>query len=197
MQSTERLVYTLGAGLFFTVLIAGVVESLRVERQLPAVDLFGHGAQRYIDNLVEHKDVDGAIEQLVMRTRMSPFEADTYEQLGGLWAIKGDPQMARAQFEQLVRLRPRYARGYELLGSTFLETQEPKSAAAYFERAIEFDPESASSYNGMGIALASLGHLPEAEKRFAKAVELQPNLGGAKINLERVRSELKDVEALK
>lgn len=189
MESTGRLVSALGTALFVLTLVAGVYQSLRTERRLPAVDLFGHGAQRYIDDLVAQKDLDGAIEQLEMRRRMLPQDADTYEQLGNLWAIKGRPEQARLKFEELVRLRPEYARGYELLGSTFLDTNEPKSAGPCFAKAIEFDPKSASAYNGMGAAFASLGYMDDAEKCFAKAVELAPDLEGARINLERVRAQ--------
>lgn len=189
MESTGRLVSALGTALFLLTLVAGVYQSLRTEQRLPAVDLFGYGGQRYIDSLVAHRDLDGAIEQLDMRRRLLPQDADTYEQLGNLWAIKGRLDLARTNFKDLVRLRPEYARGYELLGSTFLDTNEPKSAGPCFAKAIELDPKSASAYNGMGAAFASLGYMDDAEKCFTKAVELAPDLEGARINLERVRAE--------
>gem|GEM_PF-6111426 len=187
MSAKECLVSALSVGLFVMTLVAGVVQSLRVDRKLPAVNLFSEGAWNYIHDLLAHDDVDGAIAQLEMRKRIQPQDADTYEPLGSLLARSDRPQDARDNYEELVRLRPDYARGHHLLGTTYLNTNQPNLAARTFTRSIQLDPNSAPAYNGIGVILARQGQIAEAEKYFAKAVELDPNDEGARINLERAR----------
>lgn len=187
---TGKLLYAIGVGVFAVALVAGVIQSLRVERRVPAIDLFVSGSKTYINELLDRKDFDGAIRQLKMQTRYLPFDAATREDLGILLGNQARPEQARAQFEELVRLRPDYAEGYNLLGSTYLDTDQPALAARYFSEAVRLNPEFPLAFNSLGVAYARLGRLTEAEQCFAKAVELAPVNKDARINLDRARKEL-------
>lgn len=191
-SEASQLRLALAAGLLGLALVGGVIESLRVERRMPAVDLFGNGSKAYINYLLGEQDYQDAIEQLEMQTRMLPLEADNYEQLGNLLGRQGRPEQARAQFLKLVEMRPDYAEGYSLLGATYLDTQQPYEAIPYFARAIELNPRSAAAFNSLGVAVAQIGELEQAAQCFARAVELEPNYEDARKNLDRARKALED-----
>ena len=184
-----RLIYAIGVGLFGVALVAGVVQSLRVDKRLPAIDLLSNGSEAYINRLRAREDYDGVIEQLEMQARILPYDADTHERLGKLLGTQGRPEEARAHFQELVRLKPS-DEAYCLLGLTYLNTNEPASAARCFTEAIRLSPKSLKGFTGLGLASAQLGELAEAEKCFAKAIELAPNSQEAQHYLDKVRQEL-------
>jgi tetratricopeptide (TPR) repeat protein len=186
-----RLLFAVGVGLFSVALVAGVIQSLRIDGRLPAIDLLANGSEAYIKLLLARKDYKGAIEQLEMQARIVPDDADTRELLGKLLGDQGHPEEARAHLEALVRLRPGDAEGYCLLGFTYLETNQLDLATRCFTEAIHLDPQFSKAFYGLGFASAKLGDVAEAEKCFAKAVELAPNFTEAQINLKKAREELR------
>jgi tetratricopeptide (TPR) repeat protein len=97
--------------------VAGVVQSLRVEHCLPTVDFLAAGAKRNADRLISQREYDRAIAQLELQSRIMPYDAGTYEDLGNLLGEQARPEAARAQFQMLVALRPDYAEGYNALGA--------------------------------------------------------------------------------
>jgi Flp pilus assembly protein TadD len=186
-----RLLCAVGVGLFGVALAAGVVESLRVDGRLPAIDLLLNGSRAYIDGLHTRKDDEGAIEQLQMQSRLVPPDAETHELLGKLLGSRGRPEEARAHFLELVRFRPGDAEAHCFLGLTYIETNQPDLATRRFNEAIRLNPQFAKAYNGLGVASAHLGDLAEAEKCFAKAVELAPSFLEAQTNLDKARQALR------
>lgn len=184
---TGEFLCAIGVGLFGLALVAGAVQSLRVERRLPAVDLFESGSKTYINKLLAQENYEGAIEELYMQSLMLPFDTATREDLGNLLAKRKRPEEAQTQFIELLRLRPDYAEGYKSLGSTYLESDQPELAASCFARAISLKPEFPAALNALGVALARLGDLPQAEKCFAKAVEISPEFADAKMYLFTAR----------
>jgi len=185
-----KILYAIGATLFGVALVAGFVQSLRVDRRVPAVDLFGNGSKAYVDRLLAKQDYRRAVQQLELQARLLPHDAATHEELGILLGNQSRAKEARAHFAELVRLRPDNAEGYFFLASTYLDTNQPAQAAPIFEKAIALKPDFARAHNKLGIALAAQGKLVEAEKQFARAVELDPDDAEARANLLRARIEL-------
>ena len=67
--------------------------------------------------LISQREYDRAIAQLELQSRIMPYDAGTYEDLGNLLGEQARPEAARAQFQMLVALRPDYAEGYNALGA--------------------------------------------------------------------------------
>jgi Flp pilus assembly protein TadD len=188
---TGRSLCAIGMVVFGLTFVAGIVESLRVERRLPVIDLIVSGPEDHIQALVVRKNYNAAIEQLQMQARLQPSDPATFEHLGNLLGTQARPREARTQFLQLLRLRPDYAEGYDYLGATYLNTGELTLAARCFEQAIRLKPELPLAHNNLGVAKARQGDVFEAEKCFAKAVELSPNYENARINLDNARKTLR------
>ena len=192
-----RLLYAIGVGIFGVALVAGVIQSLRSDGRMPAVDLLANGSSAHINLLLARKDYKGAIEQLELQARIVPYDADNREHLGKLLGSQGRPEEARVHFQELVRLRPGDAGAHFLLGSTYIDMNQPALAGRCFAEAIRLNPQLAKAYNGLGVASAQLGELTEAEKCFAKAVELAPNSVEAQINLDKAREKLRVPDGVK
>jgi tetratricopeptide (TPR) repeat protein len=190
LTRSSRLLFAVAVGLFFVVMVAGTVQSVRVERGLPGIDLLASGSNQNVRRLLDEKDYDGAIEQLQMQSRLLPSDAATFEYLGSLLGSQSRPEEARAQFQELLRLRPDYAEGYNLLGSTYFDTRDFEMAASCFLKAIELRPKFPQAINNLGKALAQMGKLERAAECFARALELSPDFEEAKVNLDWTRRQL-------
>jgi Flp pilus assembly protein TadD len=191
VRRTGKVLFVLGAGLFSLALTVGAIQSLLIERRLPAIDLFNSGSQAYIDGLLAQKDYDGAIQQLRMQLRMLSGDFTTHEKLGILLDERGRTDEARSEFQELVRLRPDYAEGHFHLGINYQGTEEWALAAASFAKAIRLKPEFPLAINSLGVAMAQMGKLREAEACFARAVEIAPDYGEAQSNLDKARRLLR------
>ena len=187
----SRLLCAVGVGLFGAALAAGIIQSMRVDGRLPAIDLLRNGSGAYLNRLLARNDYDAAIAELEMQARMGLVDADARELLGKLLGKQGRPEEARAQFQELVRLRPEYAEAYCFLGNTYIDTNQPDLAADNFLQAIDLNSQLPSAFNGLGVARGQLGDLAAAEKCFAKAVELAPNYVDAQVNLDRARKAMR------
>ncbi len=185
----NRLVYAIGVGLFGVALAAGIIQSLRTNGRLPAIDLVMNGSNAYVNRLLARDDSDKAIEQLQMQARILPYDADTHEQLGKLLRSQGRPEEALAHFQVVVRLRPK-DEAYCHLGLTYLNMNQPDLAARSFTEAIHLNPQSSQAYAGLAFAAAQLGEVAEAQKCFAKAAELAPDPSEAKM-LRKASEELR------
>lgn len=188
---TGRVLFAIGIALFASAIIAGIVQSLRVEHTLPTIDLYAAGSKRDSSRLVARQEYDRAIEQLELQSRIMPYDAGTCEDLGNLLGAQGRPEAARVQFQMLVQLRPDYAEAYNSLGATYIDTGQPDQAASYFAAALELKPEFPLAFNNLGVAMVQLGELEQAAKCFAAAVQLSPDYPEAQANLDRARQELR------
>jgi tetratricopeptide (TPR) repeat protein len=151
----------MGTGLFVVAFISGAVQSWRLERRLPMIDLIVSGPEDHVDDLVTRQDYDRAIKQLTMQVRLQPDNAGAREHLGNLLGTQKRLDEAQVQFQELVRLRPDYAEGYSYLGSAYLDAGHLFLATNSFKRAIELNPDLPVAHNNLGVALARLSRGPD------------------------------------
>jgi tetratricopeptide (TPR) repeat protein len=188
---SHRSVLAIAAGVLALGMAVGVLQSLRIEHQLPIVDVIGAGSREYIDLLVARHDDDAAIEQLQLQARLLPYDAPTFEQLGNLLNRQNRLDEARLAYESVLRIRPDSAEAYYYIGDMDLKAGRPFVAAKAFQEAIRFRPDFPAALNSLGVAFAYQGKLREAEENFARAVELRPDYAEARTNLETARKQLK------
>jgi len=112
-----------------------------------------------------------------------------HENLGDLFVERGQLDVARAHYEQLVRIRPRYGPGHLFLGAALAQQGHLPEAIRQYEEAARLMPKSAVPHYNLGLALASQGRTAEATERYREAVKLAPTFADAHNNLALALAE--------
>jgi tetratricopeptide (TPR) repeat protein len=108
---------------------------------------------------------------------------------------QGEPEQARAEFEEAIRLDPGYALAHYNLGRIYYQQGELDRAEAAFKEAIENDPELAAAHTNLGVVYADQGRYAEAIAEYETAIELDPDDGMAHYNLARSYYDLDQLDA--
>ena len=88
--------------------------------------------------------------------------------------LKGDYNLAIADFTKGVELNPRNADNYFGRGITWHEKGDYDRAIADFKKGIELNPKNADNYIGSGLAWHSKGNYDLAIAYFTKGIDLNP-----------------------
>ena len=153
---TGRLLLAVGAGLFGVALLAGIIESMRVDRRLPAIDMIGNGSEAFIEHLVDRKDYDAAIKELEMQTRIPPPNAAAHERLGKLLLRTDRPQEAAHHFNEAIKLDPYFPTAYNGLGLALVQLGELAPAEKCFTKAVELLPNDINAQSNLDQARKEL-----------------------------------------
>lgn len=112
----------------------------------------------------------------VATAEVSPGSPKAWNNMGDIYAGKGDYQNAIKAFQRAIELRPNYVDAHHNVGVTYLQMKDFDNAIVWFEKALAIHP-IAQTYNDLGVAYYYKGDLEKAEESFRKAIELDPNSG--------------------
>lgn len=112
----------------------------------------------------------------VATAKVSPTSPKAWNNMGDIYAGKGDYQSAIRAFQRAIELRPNYVDAHHNIGVTYLQMKEFDKAIEWFEKALAIHP-IAQTYNDLGVAYYYKGDVIKAEESFRKAIELGPNQG--------------------
>jgi len=88
---------------------------------------------------------------------------------------RGNPEVQKQHYTELVSLFPDDERALTLLGIYYSGAQEYPLAIEYLERATKLNPDFATAYNQLGYLYWYTMQYPKAEQAFRKYTELIPN----------------------
>jgi tetratricopeptide (TPR) repeat protein len=108
-----------------------------------------------------------------------------YNNLGLVYAARGDNAGAIEKYRQSIRLADDYELSHNNLGAALLELGLNDEAIREFRAALALKPDLANSHNGWGLALLAQGKVVEAIEHFRAAVQMDPSYDSARTNLER------------
>lgn len=83
--------------------------------------------------------------------KYSPASPQNHNNLGDLFARRGDNKRAIEEFSLATKLSPKYADAYHNLGNTYLNEGQLDQAKSNFEKAIELNPKLWESYYQLAI----------------------------------------------
>ena len=115
-----------------------------------------------------------ALDAYQIAVTLSPYDADSFFNMGGPLQKLGSLEEAEARYKQAIALKPDFAEAYSNLGGTLQELGRLDEAEASYMQAIMLKPDLADSHNNLGMALAELGRLDEAEASYTQAITLRP-----------------------
>jgi tetratricopeptide (TPR) repeat protein len=101
-----------------------------------------------------------------------------YNNLGDVYSIQGDFELARATYQQAIELDRTYALPFHGLAVIHSEQGEYESALTLYKQAIERhtrDSDRAASWDGLGDVFAALGRYEQAVEAFQQAIKLTPH----------------------
>ncbi|MBM3134639.1 MAG: tetratricopeptide repeat protein [Chloroflexi bacterium] len=119
-------------------------------------------------------DLDKALAYYVDAARLSPHNAQIFNEWGLIYAQKGMFPEAIAKYERSLELDPIFADTYLYLGEAYRLQDKAESAMEAYKRAVELNPKMAQAYTALGVLYSQQGKLPEARQAFERVVVLDP-----------------------
>ena len=84
---------------------------------------------------------------------------------------RGDLELARVKYAEVVQLAPQIAEGHEALGTVLLELNKAPEAIAELERAVALKPGDATDESNLAVAYAQAGDAAKAIPHFEAALQ--------------------------
>jgi len=120
-------------------------------------------------------------------------KASAYYLRGITWGLKGDPDLAIADFGDVLRLSPS-AETYICRGLVWSKKKEYEKAIADYNQAIRLDPNHAFAYNNRGRARFSVRDYDKAIADFNQSMRLDPNNSFVFSNAAWLRATCSDAQ---
>ncbi len=99
-------------------------------------------------------------------------QADAAFRAGSEAREKGNLEVARTKFSEVVRLAPQIAEGHEALGAVLMELGKPSEGLAEFQAAAKLKPADVGIETNLAVAYARAGQPEKALPHFEKALSL-------------------------
>lgn len=131
---------------------------------------------------------DQAIEYFTERVRNNPG-VDSYYQRGICWYERDEPDLAIADYNEVLHLDPSDALTYYERGRAYEDKDDNQRALADFNQAIRLDPKYAWAYHERGFVYSDLGDNQRALADFNEAVRLDPQDARAYLGRGNVHSD--------
>jgi len=120
------------------------------------------------------KYLQKSIEFYEQATRLSPNNAQLYNEWALVYLLAGRSDKALEKLERSLALDDRYDQTYLLLGDYYRNAKEWKKAAEAYEKAVELSPRLVQAYSALGFVYAQMGELEKAIEANKKVIELSP-----------------------
>ena len=122
--------------------------------------------------------------------------ASTYVALGQIHELKGDQDLAIAEFQRAVSLDPRDSDAAAGVAKAYSDAGRNSEAEAAYVRAAALRPDDWKGYNDLGLFYDSIGRPRDAIAQFNRAITLTPDNSWPYINLALAYMDLDDPKML-
>ena len=121
----------------------------------------------------ERSDAAGAVEDLTVALRQTPFDPDVYRSRGSAYVDLGQSDLALADFDRAVGLKPDHAEALNNRGALLAARGALLRALSDFDRAIAVNPRYAMALLNRARAREALGDLAGAGEDRARVRSLE------------------------
>jgi protein O-mannosyl-transferase len=129
--------------------------------------------------------------------KTSPNSPQNHNNLGDLWARRGDFDQAIEEFKIAITLNPRYADAYHNLANIYQQKGDWEKALENYQRAIEINPNIWQTYQNMAAIYFEIGQLEKAKESALKLLEINPQVPHIYRNLGLIYYNLGQAEEAK
>ena len=136
----------------------------------PAVDVAG-----LIAKARENNNLDEQVKLLTQALQLAPESAAAFTTRGDAYMMKGDYDLAIADYSRSIELRPSTGTPYNNRGVAYVRKGDHARAMQDFDKAIQLDPTLAGAYYNRADANVFQQNFDRAIADFSKAIELKPD----------------------
>ena len=119
---------------------------------------------------VKFNQVDEALKEFLLLTKMEPNNADNFFNAGKLYEQKSHPEISIGCYQKAINLDKRHVKAHAALGLLLFRAKQIDAAKKEIDLAIKLSPETFSTYYYLGKILKEGKDLPGAVKAFEKAL---------------------------
>lgn len=119
----------------------------------------------------------------------TPPDFTFYQKRAVGYVVKGEYDLAVADYSKVIELKPDDASTYLNRGLAFYNKKSYDLAIADYNKVIELNPKEATAYMNRGESHEKLGNLQKAISDYQKAVDLDASNELAKAYLQRLQAE--------
>jgi|GEM_PF-136813 len=152
----------------------------------------------YGQALFAEKKYDEAMKEFNTALRLDPSFVLTYFTRGGLYASRGQYQLAIKDFNEVLKRsldKTRLAHVYLARGKVYAEMEDYQASLNDFNQAISLDSKNAVAYSERGLLFAKQGNYQQAIKDFDRALRLDSHSAEAYNNRGLARIYMGEIEA--
>ena len=153
------------------------------------IETFQRGA--YISDeeyIRDHRIPESSVRKGVFLRNLTgeEFLSQIHNNLGVIYAKRGDYENAAGQYREARHLDPRLPAAYYNHGNDLLKQGKYRKAVRRFSKSMKLYPTDAWALNNRGLAYKELGWIQEAREDFEQALEIEPGFGAARSNLQEL-----------
>lgn len=172
----ERYVYLASAGIF--ILLGIIIEKLTLftnQRTLPWIILLFLVPPLMIRTIIRNNDWQNQDTLWLAAAKTSPSSPQNHNNLGDLWARRGDYQKAIEEFQTAIKLNPRYADAYHNLANVYWKKGETDLAIKNYQKALEINPRLWQSHQNLAAIYFAQEKFNLSEKHLRLALKINPD----------------------
>lgn len=137
--------------------------------------------------LSDWKDADTLWLATAKTDKLSP---QNHNNLGALYAKRGNYQRSIVEFETALTLKPGYSDAQHNLGVTYMEMKDYQRALEAFKKAIEINPNIWQSHQFIAAIYFKQKNLVMAQKHIEKALQINPDNQALLYNLQQIKAQM-------
>lgn len=129
--------------------------------------------------------------------KVSPSSYQNHNNLGDLYARRGDLGKAVEEFQTAIRLKPNYGDAYHNLAHTYQQMGREDLAAENYQKALSFNPNLWQSHQSLAFIYFNQGKFDLAQEELVKAININPQNTNLHTNLGTIYLKLNDPQKAK
>jgi len=129
------------------------------------------------------QDSNGALKQYEKVIQLRPADPILYNNVGLIYAERGQLALAKDNYEQALRLDPRCTAARINLANLLYQEGRVDDAARQLTTVVELDRDNFEAFMNAGAMLGQMRQFPKAAMLFRRAVTLKPEMAHAYGNL--------------
>lgn len=111
----------------------------------------------------------------IAAAKTSPSSSNNHNNLGDMYARKGDYGKAAEEFAKAIELRPNYADAYHNLANTYMNMGKNDEAITNFKKALKFNPNLWQSHRELAILYYKQGRVDLTRTELEAVLKIDPS----------------------